>query len=138
MTEPDFEKFRRIKQMHVTHRGLLIVPADDTTLQLDIDTEADLEKAREIMRLFQTNLGIVGATVTRSKSDHWHVYVKLDRPHTRAERLALQACLGSDPKRELMSYLYNEKGGKQDCVLFEKPDAVHEPFEIGPPNKPPE
>lgn len=53
---------------------------------------------------------------------HYHVRIELDRDVNMAERLMLQAMLGSDPTRELLSYFRMTHGAEEEVVtlFFEK------------------
>lgn len=58
--------------------------------------------------------------VTPSKSNNRHVIVELGMNVTDAWRVAAQACLGSDLKRELLHLVSLEKGELNPIILFER------------------
>jgi hypothetical protein len=74
---------------------------------IDIDNERDMNlmEAR-IETLLKNGIQVEVTRQTPSKTPgHWHVVLEFDRDLTPTERLVLQACLGSDRKRELLSLL---------------------------------
>lgn len=87
--------------------GLDIVLPGENELLLDIDDPADLawvDKMLEVARDNQFPMAVIKCT--RSKSGGHHLYMKVgdDYDITPLERVLLQACFGSDRKRELLSY----------------------------------
>jgi len=102
--------------------GLNVVyPADDELL-LDIDSNADAEWLVQMLDVLRENDESVEVEkTTTSKSGNLHVYIKMDRKLSSIERVALQACLGSDRKRELLSVLRIWYTDRAPTVLFEKP-----------------
>ncbi len=94
------------------------------TLQLDLDSKADMIKARKLIGLWSHQLGVGGVgiervSVTRSKSDNWHFYVHLEDAMPRQKRIFWQTCFRSDPNREACNRLWAEAGHKQDWFLIE-------------------
>ena len=91
-------------------RGLDLVLPGDGELQVDVDDVEDLSVMVTMSALLRAN----GVTVspprtTESPGGNTHVYLTVAFPDRRTvsatERIALQACLGSDRKRELLSLL---------------------------------
>lgn len=108
--------------------GLEVVVPDIDGLQLDIDCEADLALADGMVRLLLDNrVQTKIVRTTRSKGGNWHVYLKIDWPDDLdpVTRIALQACLGSDRKRELLSLLRHVFGTQNPAtVLFERRESA--------------
>jgi hypothetical protein len=101
-------------------KGLTILIADDNMLQLDID-EYDLTFCkRQIAMAIDLWPGLLGIPqYRRSKSGiNWHVIIPLNCPLPLLERILLQACLGSDIKREMLCYAGHLKGHEHPVVLF--------------------
>ena len=48
-----------------------------------------------------------------------HVVVTMPRPVSPMERIALQAILGSDPIREMLSWFRIERGIEEPTIFFE-------------------
>lgn len=102
-------------------RGLVIVRPEPDELQVDIDSAQQLA----LFHAHAKRLGDLVASfkVTPSPSkrpDRHHVTVKLSRAVRDArERVLLQAVLGSDPMRELLSYLRLEAGVGDATIFFE-------------------
>ncbi len=103
--------------------GLNVVYPEDDQLLLDIDSDEDaawLEKMLDVLRENGVELRV--EKTTTSKSGNHHVYIRIDRDLTPIERVALQACLGSDRKRELLSTLRIWYTNRAPTVLFERPE----------------
>jgi hypothetical protein len=96
--------------------GLSIVGADDRTLLLDIDSEEALRQYVKVRAVLEDFVEIEYITKLPSKSGlpHMHIVVHLSEPIPIYARIAIQACLGSDPMRELLSTI---------CVLRKIPNA---------------
>jgi hypothetical protein len=103
-----------------------VVYADDLTLQLDIDSELDLEHAKSSLARFRKLFPFSTVTQTRSKSGRWHLYVNLKSPMSRTERALAQACLGSDRVRELLNFTYERDGGTGEMFFLETRGVDHE------------
>lgn len=100
--------------------GCTIEYADDHTLQLDLDSdEADYIYDKQLRLLDELGIiHILKLTERRSKSDNWHITITLRDPLSIEVRILLQACLGSDIKRELLSYAGYLKGQTRPVLLF--------------------
>lgn len=102
-------------------------------LQLDLDTVEDVAFMREQLRMIKetdvatrlvdgvepTGLLLGTPVVTRSKSRKWHAYIRVNRALSMQESLLLHACLGSDRKRELLSFMRVLRGDAFPSMLFE-------------------
>ena len=116
-----------------------VLPADDE-LQIDIDDEASLKQyERGITVLSENGIIVTETKRTVSAGGNTHIYVKCELRASRnasfwkrmfgqgdkidpMTRIALQACLGSDRVRELLSILrITSKSGRPPTVFFEKP-----------------
>lgn len=86
-------------------RRLNLVPdiADENELQLDLDTPEQEEQYRRMRPHVEDVYDIEDVIETPSKSGHTHVRIYTAYPLSVEERIALQAILGSDPKKELCS-----------------------------------
>jgi hypothetical protein len=99
----------------------VIFPADDE-LQLDIDSEADLAVYRDLRTILtEAHFWSELSCVPSKTAGHYHVTMKLSHPVTAMERLLLQACLGSDRKRELLGYLNLTRGDQRPTLFIEPP-----------------
>lgn len=100
--------------------------ADDFTLQLDIDNDEDFETFIEQINTLN-NLGIVswnGWNCRPSRSGNRHITVALIDPLPVLSRILLQACLGSDRTRELLSLARVLKGQEHPILLFRPKEEV--------------
>jgi hypothetical protein len=114
-------------QHNAAKEQLTVLTATDTMLLLDYDTE---EQYSEFLNTWGprlvTHFGVKRILVSESKSGNKHVYVHLYQPLPAFARIALQAVLGSDIKREFMNMIreLQMKDG-QGILLFET--LKHEP-----------
>lgn len=102
-------------------KGLHAVLPNDDELFLDIDDRDDFKVMKDILHVLEHNgFHAVEEKRTRSKSGNWHVYLRFQQPLEPMERIALQACMGSDRKREVLSILRCFTGNTAPTVFFEK------------------
>lgn len=133
-------------------QNLKLVVADSTTLLVDCDSSDSFETVKENIQWVQSLLGIQKAWFTRSKSNNWHVYIKLGFEMSQRERVLLQAAIGGDFRRAMLDYRRTElaenpceasvrqvlASGKYgevkqgETVLFEMQNAEELPIELGP------
>lgn len=113
-----------------TAKGLVVVVPKANELFVDIDDE-------ESRTLFEARIGIVVDVIPctwvmrpspSGLPGHFHVTVTLPLEVTAIERIALQACLGSDRLHELLSWRALMRGSSMPTLFFERPpsDAVPE------------
>lgn len=126
--EPD-EYFKSIssKNAHTqaANLNLDIVVPDPNQLQIDIDS---LAQEKEFDSLFETffnnvegSLQVISNKPSRSgKPGKRHITLTLNRKVTSVERILFQALLGSDRKRELLSYVRVLNGDPEPTLFFEK------------------
>lgn len=104
--------------------GLRAVPADDRMIQVDWDAPEwapnDAQSAAQY--LLDQHFGISSVLITTSKSGNRHIYFFLDTPMDLASRVAFQAALGSDPKREALGVLRIQKLIASPVAFFETED----------------
>jgi hypothetical protein len=109
--------------------NLRVVLPTSRELQIDIDSDdafATFTQAYELLR----NLGTFGAAgysvrPSRSGGEKRHVTVRLSLAITSLERIALQAILGSDWRREMFSIARLQEGQAIPTLFFEK---IEEPY----------
>ncbi len=103
-------------------RGVRIVEPGDNELFIDIDTH-------ESLGIFHANVRALGKLVKSSsmhsspsrKAGRYHIRVKLTRAVKDAfERIMLQALLGSDLNREIISWRDANGGATKPTVFFER------------------
>ena len=92
-------------------RGLRVVLPSADELFIDIDDAASEEHYNDMLRVLTENSPDSDSPLlcetkrTTSAHGNAHIYARLGRELTDVERIAWQACLGSDRKRELLSLL---------------------------------
>ena len=98
-----------------------IVLPEPRQLQLDIDSPTLPESYTEQLYILNQINPVVMESTTKSKSGNLHVYITLTNDITPIERVMLQACMGSDIKRELLTYRnLLDSGNERPQFLFEK------------------
>ena len=103
-----------------------VYPAEENELQLDLDTPEQEDKYREMLPKVADVYTVDSIIETPSKSGKLHARIYLAYPLSVEERIALQAILGSDPKKELCSLQRWLKGDQLPILLFEKPEISEE------------
>lgn len=84
----------------------VVIEPDPDELFLDFDggEEGAFEECVRLLRANNESVEIVRDTPSRTPG-HRHVVLRLHRELSVMERIALQACLGSDSRRELLAIL---------------------------------
>ena len=113
---------------HARRFNLVADVAEDNELQLDLDTPEQEEQYRRMRPHVEDVYPIEDVIETPSKSGHTHVRIYTAYPLSVEERIALQAILGSDPKKELCSLRRWLAGDQIPILLYEKPE-VYEKIE---------
>lgn len=127
-------------------KGLRCVLPKPSELFIDIDNGAAYDRFLDVFIMltakpygsdldepFGPRMRIVRDTPSPSGlPDRRHIVVDTGRPlASELERVALQAILGSDPKREAASWLHLQQGVTNVSRFFEKPQPIKfesEPF----------
>ena len=117
--------FNEHPEAYAKKHGLVICPPYPNELQVDIDARMLPPQFDECLQIIAQFNKVVNVSYTTSKSGNLHVYVELEKNVSDHARIALQACLGSDPKREALTF-YNTTmaENKMPQFLFELKDAV--------------
>lgn len=105
--------------------GHHVIKGDDYQLQLDLDDDQAVHRANSMMKMVSDLFGVMSVEDWRSKSGHTHRLISLEKPLPVASRIALQAALGSDPRRELLG-IRGLVAGVEDPNLLFRPH-VHKP-----------
>jgi hypothetical protein len=103
--------------------GFETVRADDSTLLLDLDNEYALAQYDRVLPTIMQHFGPVGIDRWHSKSGNTHIRVRLGTPQPWAVRYALQAALGSDGVRDVLSVLQMQNGCDEASILFKPTEA---------------
>jgi len=121
-----YSKSSEDSKKHAERHNLIVHPADNNELQIDLDTSEQEEHYRKILPSVADVYDIKDIVETPSKSGKLHARIFLAYPLSIEERIALQAILGSDPKKELCSLRNWLKGDEMPILLFEKPEVSEE------------
>jgi hypothetical protein len=115
---------RKLARDVAEEENLDIIIPDDNQLQLDIDSDEAYLEARTRLQKLEWDLdfekGTIGIEEFPSRHGNTHIIVTLPFPVTPWQRIALQACLGSDPIRELLSCYRIMYDIENPTILFRK------------------
>lgn len=108
--------------------GFKIIYTDENTILLDLDDNSSLEHYDMILPLIQKDMEIIEKQRWVSKSGKGlHVVLKTPDCLTPLERITLQSILGSDRKREYLSFdsirRDLEPEPKYISILFQPPEV---------------
>jgi len=108
-------------------RPVVAVTPTATEAQIDLDTRADLKLFRKQWLILKSRCKMYGFhcrwkyRISRSRNGGWHVTLTWGKRLMGAEeRIALQACLGSDRVRELLSLIRWWAGSRHPTLFFEE------------------
>lgn len=104
--------------------GFQVVFPQPNELQIDIDSEEQREKFLRLFEALNRNSGGLQFTVTkdtpsRSGLPKRHLTLSCSRDMDAVMRIALQASLGSDPMRELLSFCRHLQGDPNPSIFVE-------------------
>lgn len=123
LPSPGYAMSRDVAEQRAEVDNLNIIDADNFTLQLDFDTETQYAHfLKDGLPTLLQFVEVKRVERTISKSGNRHIYVSLYQPLNAPTRIALQAALGSDPKRELLNVLANINDHTNGVLLFETDD----------------
>ena len=109
--------------------GLRVVEPKANQLQLDLDSARALRKyGMQFSILKRAGLTKRWREKILPSKKSGHVHVVIDMPHgvSNLERVALQAVLGSDIRRECFNFARVKKRNKYPIVFFERSERVQQ------------
>lgn len=97
-------------------------------IQLDLDTAASIKEFKRRLGFFRSIHPCMVSLVefTTSRNGGTHVYITLNKSVTALERIGLQAILGSDAKREILSLKDYFEAQREPTLFFELKGAKRE------------
>src|SRR3990167_3765343 len=115
-----FEKFETSDDAakHAESCVFEVVRGNEKTLLLDLNSGPAFRQFEINRDLVDQLIGIEDYTVWNSQNSKHHVLLKLKTPLSIEMRLFLQTCLGSDVKRELLTYKRILEGETEPSMLF--------------------
>ncbi len=124
VTEASYEYDQEKAVSKAKEEGFEIVESSPTTLLLDLDSQHaydKLPKRIELMnKLFRWY--VKKRDEWRSKSGNWHVVCSIEVETTIYNRLWMEVCLGSDPKRSMIGFSHHLKDVRPGlCSVLFKP-----------------
>jgi hypothetical protein len=127
MLRPEIEGYSLVSDDQVDiaaeKKGLCVKLPNERQLFVDIDSEHSKEVFDKNLTTLSGFFRVMNINITPSASAkpwHYHAVVELEQEITPLERVALQAVLGSDTVRELLSFVSIMKGYKKPTVFFER------------------
>lgn len=119
--EKEPEDYNRDPYEVAKERGLKVVLVPDQFLALDIDTDSNFFNERIAFAYECELVELSTLEVTSAGGKGKHLYLKLKRDCSEIVRIALQAALGSDYKREVFCICRNLQPAptQPNLVMFE-------------------
>lgn len=104
-------------------RGLVLVLPEPDQIFIDLDDRQDRKVLDAMLETLTCNgIAVWVEKETKSQGGNAHVYLRFPTPLNPITRIALQACLGSDRTRELLSLLrIFKKMDRPPTAFFEVP-----------------
>lgn len=114
---------RAIKEAAETN--LDIVFPQDEQLQIDIDSDHAFEIYLLMRQLIDKYYGVAAEVIKPSRSGlpKRHITLTLYRKVSPYQRIALQACLGSDRVREFLGIVQQDQGDPHPILFLEKKEG---------------
>lgn len=107
--------------------GLDILVPDEDELQIDIDTEEQyqqfLKAVENLNYMIMCPFNIVHNEPSKSGLPRRHIVIKMAEPLDASLRIALQACLGSDLRREMNNIRRVINNDIYPIVLYERKES---------------
>jgi hypothetical protein len=104
-------------------RGCIVVHSTPTLILLDMDTGASRDTFRNVYPTIQGKFNLQYLEEWKSQHGNTHILVSCD-PLPFTCRIAIAACLGSDPVREALAIAMFQDGLEEPSVLFRPADSV--------------
>lgn len=116
-------------QQKAAERNLDIKYPAPNELFVDIDNARDFARFKTLIEMLDRVEGVAKWVDTPSASggQHRHIVVTLTRNVSQFERIAFQAMLGSDLKREILSYERHKTGSHPHPTVFFEPKPGVQP-----------
>ena len=113
-------------------KGMVVLYPKDNELFIDCDTEEHFSNFIELFEILNNNVKIfdppgekyyeeIEIWESKGGSPGKHIIVPLPFDVSSVERIAYQAALGSDPKREILSLIRLKNGDDFPTIFVEKP-----------------
>jgi hypothetical protein len=112
---------KRAEDLAAKENLTVVYPGDDEVL-IDIDNDHSFQVYLKHRDVIAKHLGILSENVqpSRNKKEGLHVTLKMKSPVTELERIAIQACLGSDRMREVLGFIQYKNGDPHPTLFLEK------------------
>lgn len=105
--------------------GFTVIQGDPHKILLDLDTEEAAGQYKRYLPLARRLFNVEEFDLWTSKSGFGtHVILHTPEKLDAVTRLTIQACLGSDPARELLGLMRVRNGEKEPSLLFKPRERV--------------
>jgi hypothetical protein len=102
--------------------GEVVIFPESNQLLIDIDSELDHAMYIRLSSILSEWCTIEREEIKPSSSaGHYHITLTLNKELDPVTRIALQACLGSDKKRELLSFIRFQRGDERPTIFIAPP-----------------
>lgn len=113
----------QVAKQFADDNGLVIIQSRGDVLQFDIDDIDAMKDFEQMLPILRKITRVDERIETKSKNGRKHVYLKTDVQFLPEERIAIQACMGSDRKRELLSLRNVRENRELPIFLYETEEA---------------
>jgi hypothetical protein len=106
------------------YKGCEVVHPKPNELFIDLDSAEQIKNFNVCIAILEKaeSFQIIRRETSPSGDPNkQHVVIRMGRDVTDEERILLQACLASDPLREMLSLMRLRRGDEAPTILFEKP-----------------
>lgn len=105
-------------------KGFEIVRNNSTKITCDLDGEEQLEIFKSRVGFLERKAFDPVVTISKSKNGNYHAVIELSVPVPEELAIAIQACLGSDWKREMLGVLRQLNKQKDQVSLLFRPKEL--------------
>lgn len=125
----DLNKSRDEAIAEAKANGLEVIYTEPNKLLIDLDDEDAQARFQNMIDMLDDVYGFIHVETWQSKSrkpEKQHVVITMSRELSLPERIALQAIMGSDPRRELLSLARHEDVDNPVVLFKPKPLMIAE------------
>jgi hypothetical protein len=115
--------FRQLMLNRALRKGKQIIEPKPNELQIDIDGLRAMHRHTTLWHILKDcglTKGWTSHILPSSQKDHFHIIITMPKNYSIVHRIAMQAILGSDIKREARNFCRAMRGNKYPIVLFKK------------------
>lgn len=106
--------------------GFEIIRSDNNTILLDIDNPESMERFHYFYEKIYDSFDLRVSKTWKSRHGNYHIVIECSISMPFPNRVAIAACLGSDPIREALAIRMYMDGINEPSVLFKPPELNNE------------